>query len=232
MQLNLLSTMCCRINIIQELKIVRLVTWIVISLAASLLALSVSAETGSYRLQSGDIIEITVLEDPNLNRRVLVRPDGRVSLPLAGTVQAAGRSLEAVQSEVRARLQGTFVNPPTVTASLIALAPPPLPALPEPPEPEAPPVIHSIYVLGEVQRPGKYDYESTRPVTALQALTMAGGPATFAARHRIQIRRMVDGAETLELFDYDALESGEGPSPSALLTDGDVIVVPERGLFD
>lgn len=211
----------------------RCLTRIVAPLIALLLAGTMAtAETGSYRLQSGDVIEISVLEDSNLNRRVLVRPDGKISLPLAGTIVAGGRTIEAVQRSVASRLQGNFVNPPTVTASLVALAPPPLPELPEPPEPEEEPVIHSVYVLGEVQRPGRYDYDSAKPINILQALTLAGGPATFAARERIQIRRVLDGTETLTLFDYDALETGVGFSPVSPLSDGDVIVVPERGLFD
>lgn len=214
----------------------RVIAWIAAVAAAGFLGAGFGGSSvlaaGAYLLKSGDVIEISVLEDANLNRRALVRPDGRISMPLAGEVVAAGRSLEAVQSDVRARLQGSFVNPPTVTASLVALAPPPIPAPPAPPEPEEPPVLFSVYVLGEVQRPGMYEYDSEKPITVLQALTLAGGPATFAARNRIQIRRMGEGGETLTLFNYDALETDATPSPLQPLGDGDVIVVPERSLFD
>lgn len=185
-----------------------------------------------YLFQPGDVIEVTVIEDPNLNRRVLIAPDGRISLPLAGSVRAAGRSVGQVTSSIRSALNRNFVTPPTVTVSLIALAPPPLPeAPPPPPEPEEI-VLWTVYVVGEVRSPGPYTYEAEKPVTVLQALTLAGGLDSFAARNRIQIRRATGGTETLRLFDYDALENEEGFPPSEFLQDGDVILVPERGLFD
>ena len=187
-----------------------------------------AAQAEQYRLKPGDVIEVTVLEDPNLNRRVLVAPDGRVSLPLAGILRAGGRSVGQVQASVRSALTRDFVTPPTVTVSLVALGPEELEAPPEPEEIE----LWTVYVLGEVRSPGSYTYEAEKPVTALQALTLAGGPDTFAARGRIQIRRVVEGTETLRFLDYDALESAAGTTKPELLQDGDVILVPERGLFD
>jgi polysaccharide biosynthesis/export protein len=181
-----------------------------------------------YRLQAGDVIEITVIEDPNLNRRVLVGPDGRISLPLAGSIVAAGRTLGEVQSSVQSGLAGNFVRAPTVTASLVALAPPPLPET-ELEELE----LFSVYVLGEVLRPGRYDYESEKPISVLQALALAGGPGVFADRDAIQIRNLEeDGDERVRIFDYDAVEKGLGATLATTLSDGAIIVVPERGLFD
>ena len=180
-----------------------------------------------YRLQAGDVVEITVIEDPNLNRRVLIGPDGRITLPLAGSVVAAGRTLGEVQSSIQSGLSGNFVRPPTVSASLVALAPPPLPELEENLD------LFSVYVLGEVLRPGRYDYESEKPISVLQALALAGGPGVFADRDEIQIRNLdEDGAEKIRIFDYDAVEKGLGATLAAPLTDGAIIVVPERGLFD
>jgi polysaccharide biosynthesis/export protein len=181
----------------------------------------------AYQLQPGDIIEITVIEDPNLNRRLLIGPDGRISLPLAGSIVAAGRSLGQIQSAVQAGLAGNFVRPPTVTAALVALAPPGLSELEEEIE------LYSVYVLGEVNRPGRYDYESDKPISVLQALALAGGPGIFADRDQIQVRGLEEGgAETIRIFDYDAVEEGLGATLTATLSDGAVIVVPERGLFD
>jgi polysaccharide export outer membrane protein len=186
------------------------------------------AQSGdAYQLQPGDIIEITVIEDPNLNRRLLIGPDGRISLPLAGSIVAAGRSLGQVQSAVQAGLAGNFVRPPTVTAALVALAPPGLPELEEEIE------LYSVYVLGEVNRPGRYDYESDKPISVLQALALAGGPGIFADRDQIQVRGLEEGgAETIRIFNYDAVEEGLGATLTTTLSDGAVIVVPERGLFD
>jgi polysaccharide biosynthesis/export protein len=187
-----------------------------------------AAAQDPYTLQAGDVIEVTVIEDPNLNRRVLIGPDGRISLPLAGSIVAAGRTLAEVQSSIQSSLAGNFVRPPTVSASLVALAPP---SLPELAEEEL--VLFSVYVLGEVNRPGRYDYESEKPISVLQALALAGGPGIFADRDEIQIRNLAEnGAETIRIFDYDAVEKGLGATLATTLTDGAIIVVPERGLFD
>jgi polysaccharide biosynthesis/export protein len=196
-------------------------------LALSLAIVPPALAQDPYRLQAGDVVEITVIEDPNLNRRVLVGPDGRISLPLAGSVVAAGRTLAEVQSSVQSGLAGNFVRPPTVSASLVALGPPPLPEIEEE-ELE----LFSVYVLGEVNRPGRYDYESDAPISVLQALALAGGPGVFADRDAIQVRNLEDGAETIRIFDYDAVEKGLGATLATTLSDGAIIVVPERGLFD
>jgi polysaccharide export outer membrane protein len=193
---------------------------------ALVLAFSRAEAQDAYRLQPGDVVEITVIEDPNLNRRVLVGPDGRISMPLAGSVGAADRTLEQVQSALQSRLASNFVRPPTVSASLVALGPPPLPELEEEIE------LFSVYVLGEVQRPGRYDYESDKPISVLQALALAGGPGIFADREEIQIRNVEDGTETIRIFDYEAVEKGLGATLALTLSDGAIIVVPERGLFD
>jgi polysaccharide biosynthesis/export protein len=199
----------------------------VLCLALLLALVSPAAAQDPYQLQAGDIIEITVIEDPNLNRRVLIGPDGRISLPLAGSLVAAGRTLAQVESTIQSGLAGNFVRPPTVSASLVALGPPPLPELDEELE------LFSVYVLGEVQRPGRYDYESEKPISVLQALALAGGPGIFADRDEIQIRNLEEGgAEKIRIFDYDAVEKGLGATLATTLSDGAIIVVPERGLFD
>ena len=207
--------------------------WVSLAILALILALILpgvppAQAQDPYRLQAGDIVEITVIEDPNLNRRVLVGPDGRISLPLAGSVVAAGRTLGQIESSVQAGLAGNFVRPPTVSASLVALAPPPLPEAEELEEIE----LFSVYVLGEVLRPGRYDYESEKPISVLQALALAGGPGVFADRDEIQIRNVEDGAEKIRIFNYDAVEEGLGAMLAITLSDGAIIVVPERGLFD
>lgn len=228
----------------------------------------------AYELKPGDIVEITVLEDPSLNRRVLIGPDGAISLPLAGSVQAGGSTLNTLQTGIASRLRGQFVNPPSVTVSLVALGPETLDPLTDgegevvdPAEEE----LISFYVLGEVARPGRYEFEPDSPISVLQALAIAGGPGVFAARSRIQVRSRVpdpnalppapeeteqdaDDAESadaasledddapppppvamleeLRLFDYAAVEAGDPESTLLFVRDGDVIIVPERGLFE
>lgn len=193
---------------------------LLVALAASLLMVGAAAAQ-SYLIQPGDRLSISVLEDATLNRQVLVRPDGRISLPLAGSVQAGGRTPEAVEQAIRRALSRDFVQPPTVTVSLESLA--------EPGRAD-PGSLAKVFVIGQVAQPGRYDLET--PIDLLQALAVAGGPGVFAATSRVQVRRRVDGAETVLLYNYDLIEDGMVPSESILLRDGDVVVVPQRGLFE
>ncbi|MEM9144755.1 MAG: polysaccharide biosynthesis/export family protein [Pseudomonadota bacterium] len=172
-----------------------------------------------YVLTPGDIVEISVLEDSSLNRQVLVRPDGKISLPLAGTLVAAERTPEALQAAIRDRLAKDFIEPPTVTVSLVNTA-----TATEEEE------FQLIYVIGQVANPGRF--EIVDPVNILQALAIAGGPGVFAATTRIQLRqRDENGGETVILFDYDQVLEGGG-TRLLVVDDGDVVVVPERGLFE
>ena len=197
---------------------------------AAFLSISAYAQDGEfYRLVPGDVVEVTVLEDPDLGRQLLVRPDGRVTMPLAGTVMAEGRSPEQVQGTIRARLAKNFVEPPTVTVAVVSVREDAL-ALEEQEEI----VLNGVYILGEVARPGKFEYPNDEPMTVLQALTLAGGVGPFAAIRRIQVREVVDGIETVRLFNYEAIEDGASVSAADYepLTDGAILIVPERGFLE
>jgi polysaccharide export outer membrane protein len=172
---------------------------------------------GIYRIQPGDVLSVSVLEDPGLNQTVLVRPDGRISLPLAGTIQVEGLSPEDAQNAIRRNLSREFVSPPTVTVALQSSAG------------EAAGLI-SVYVLGQVGNAGRFDVEA--PIELLQLLAIAGGPSPFAATSRIQVRRRTQAGDEVRLFDYDSVEEGLVPIEQIMIRDGDVIVVPERSLFE
>lgn len=177
-----------------------------------------AAAGGDYVLAPGDVIDISVLEDSSLNRQVLVRPDGKISLPLAGTLDAEGQTPEALQTVIRERLSEDFIEPPTVTVSLVQTAA------------DAEEDAKFIYVLGQVANPGRFEIEE--PVDVLKALAIAGGPGVFAAKTRIQLRRRDEnGGETVTIFDYEAVEEGVGLR-HLVVGSGDVLVVPERGLFE
>lgn len=195
-------------------------------MAASLMTVSGAVAQDGYRIQSGDVLRIEVLEDPTLGRAALVTPDGRISLPLAGNVMARGRSVEQVQSELADRLAKNFAVRPNVFVSLQSLA-----------ERRAPGAIAtqdliSIYVLGEAARPGRLDVE--KGTTLLQLFSQMGGFSDFAAKKRIQLRRTdpQSGKETIYSFNYKMIERGQSNSGSTVMADGDVVVIPQRGLFE
>lgn len=196
---------------------------------AAILSVAALAQDGEfYRLVPGDVLEVTVLEDPDLGRQLLVRPDGRVSMPLAGTVMAQGRTPEQVQGTIRARLARNFVEPPTVTVAVVSVRE----ELEDEELEEI--VLNDVYVLGEVARPGRFEYPNDEPVTVLQALSLAGGVGPFAAIKRIQVRQVVDGIETVRLFNYEAVEDGASVSAADFepLVDGAILIVPERGFLE
>lgn len=188
---------------------------------ALVIALPAAAQS-NYRVQAGDVLRIEVIEDPDLNRNVLVAPDGRISVPLAGAVRAGGRTLEQIQSTLAGQLAPNFVTTPTVFVGLAQRAPEEI-ALPEP-EPE--PILTEIFVVGEANSVGKIDLEPG--TTLLQAIAQFGGFTNFAATKRIQLRR----GSTIYTINYDAILSGESPNGAVGMKSGDVIVVPQRRLFE
>jgi polysaccharide export outer membrane protein len=183
----------------------------------SLPLLADRGETQDYRLQQGDTVQIEVLEDATLNRAVIVLPDGQISVPLVGSVRAAGRTLEQVQADLAERLAPSFAGPPTVFVTLTSLA-------------REEPTI-DIFIVGAANTPGRVEVPPGS--TLLQAIAAAGGLSPFAATKRMQLRR-VDKAGNEKIFkiDYDAIERGASNVGATRLTDGDVIVVPQRRLFE
>jgi polysaccharide export outer membrane protein len=197
------------------------------ALWAALLVLPFLAATASaqseYRVRSGDTLQLEVLEDASLNRDILVLPDGRVSVPFVGSVQARGRTLPQIQTSIRAALTPSFAEPPTVFVGLQSLF------VPEPSDP-IDPVTIAVYVIGEVETPGKREIESG--TTLLQFLAEMGGFSQFAATKRIQLRTTRTGQEQVYTLNYNDIERGAGISIAAIMADGDVIVVPQRRLFE
>ena len=146
-------------------------------LLATLLALLAAplayAQSAGYRIQPGDQLAVTVLEDDTLDRQVLVLPDGRISVPLAGSVRAAGQTVESVESAIADRLASNFAVRPSVFVSVTGVA-------------EEGPTF-PIYVIGQVNAPGQVEVEAG--TTLLQAIALSGGLDRFAATKRIQLRR-------------------------------------------
>ena len=183
------------------------------------------AQDNLYSIQPGDVLNVSVLEDPNLSSQVLVRPDGRISLPIAGSVMAEGRSPERLEAVLRQRFSSIFELTPTVTVSLAALAPE------RAAQQEEEAATQTYYVFGQIARPGPVTVEEEDALTLLKLLAVAGGAGPFADEERIQLRRKTeDGGEEIILFDYSRLEDGL-PVEDIELMDGDVIFLPERGLF-
>jgi polysaccharide export outer membrane protein len=179
----------------------------------------------SYKIRSGDSLQVEVIEDPSLNRTVLVLPDGSINFPLVGTIPAAGRSVNEVRADLASALASNFAAAPNVFVGVGTLA-------------EVVPratggggvATMPVFVMGEVASPGKADV--VPGTTILQFLAQAGGFTRFAAQKRIQLRRIgKDGDEKIYLFNYDG-SGNSGIRGSTRLQSGDVIIVPQRKLFE
>ncbi len=166
------------------------------------------AEEAPYQLRAGDVVEIWVGQDPDLNRQITIQPDGRISLPLAGHLQAGGLTLEQLEKSLKERLQSNFKEPLDLTAILVSAAAA---------APEKAAAMGTIYLIGDVARPGEYPLRSG--MTVLHAVSLAGGYATApsqgalaevdlaAARRQLldlivqeaRIRAEVEGKESITL---------------------------------
>lgn len=201
-----------------------------LAIIATLMATLAVAQ--DYVVRPGDTLRIEVLEDTSLNRNVIVLPDGRFSFPFAGTVRAGGRTLGQIESSVAGAISSNFATKPNVFVSIVELRQAkPRAARRGSAAPAAAPTI-SVYFLGEVAKPGKKD---VAPGTnLLQALAEGGGFSNFAATKRIQIRRTnpKTGKQTLHTINYRAITQGAELRSNIVLQDGDVILVPERRLFE
>lgn len=170
-------------------------------------------------IQSGDTLQISVWQDPKLDRQVVVGPDGMISFPLAGHIKASGITTQALENLLRGRLQKNYTGKLDITVSLAAVN-----------QDENSANKPRVYVSGEVLKPGPYSLKP--PIDVAQAISLAGGLSPFAASRRIQIHRKVNGADTTMLFNYKAFQAGEPADDNITLRAGDVIIVPERGLLE
>lgn len=198
---------------------------IALSVLLTLVA-TLSFAQSDYRIRTGDVLTIEVLEDPALNRSVQVLPDGKISFPRAGTLRVRGRSVDQVTAAITAAIESDFASAPNV---FVSVAPAEVERVIS--EPAPPPTI-TIYFLGEVNTPGEKEMEPG--VTFLQALSQAGGLTRFAADKRIQLRRTnaTTKEQKVTKINYRALSRGAGLRRDITLQDGDVILVPERRLFE
>jgi polysaccharide export outer membrane protein len=159
-----------------------------------------------YRFAPGDVLEITITPQRGFDRTLPIRPDGKISYPIVGEVEAAGQTAAALAETLRSRLNRDLVDP-TVTVTLKEL------------NKQATP---RVSLLGAVQKAGVFEIrEST---TVAEVLAAAGGPAPLADLRRVTLTRADQSVVTLDLT---AVESAGPLDRGVRLQAGDVIVVPE-----
>jgi polysaccharide export outer membrane protein len=157
-----------------------------------------------YVIGVGDVLTIAVWRHADVSAEVVVRPDGKISVPLVNEIEAAGMTPERLRQTITAAL-GRYLENPSVTVQIKE--------------------IHSrkVFVVGQVGRPGAYSLNQS--MTVLQLLAEAGGLTPFANRNAIVIVRDVAGTSVNISFDYAAVATGQQLEQNIVLMPGDTVVV-------
>ncbi|MGH9354957.1 MAG: polysaccharide biosynthesis/export family protein [Terriglobia bacterium] len=164
------------------------------------------AASPTYIIHPDDVLDVSVWKQPELSFRGLpVRPDGKISLPLVNDIEAAGLTAMQLSAAITQKLKKFMVDP-QVTVTVAAVN------------------SQKYYMLGEVPRPGVFPL--LPGMTALQAISAAGGFTEFANSKKIYILRTVNGAQVKLPFNYKAVLSGKDLQENVRLKPNDTIVVP------
>lgn len=159
----------------------------------------------SYKVLAGDVLQITVWKEEDLQGEVLVRPDGAFSFPLCGDISARDQSVVELQQEITERLS-RYISNPVVTVAVAQV------------------LGNRVYVIGQVNRPGVFVVNPQ--VDVLQALSMAGGTTPFADLNEIKIFRRAGNTQQALPFRYDEVSKGKNLGQNFILKSGDVVIVP------
>lgn len=157
----------------------------------------------AYAIGIGDVVDISVWKNPELSVTVPVRPDGRLSVPLLGDIQAAGMTPLALKDELALKFR-EFVTAPSVSVVIKEIN------------------SRKVFVSGEVATPGAYDLQ---PRTKLmQVMAMAGGMTPYAKRRVVVLRDNTDGkGDKRYEIDVSMIISGRRPEDNIILQPGDTL---------
>lgn len=164
-----------------------------------------STAEGDYLIGVEDRLQVAVWREPDLNRTVLVRPDGKITFPLIGDLQAVGRAPRQLAEDIGRSLT-RFLKEPVVTVTVEEIN------------------HFRVYVLGEVGRQG--ELQLRKPTRLLQVLALAGGLTQYANRGDIILIRDENGKELRQRIDYRKIVNGDRPDLNIFLKPGDTIFVP------
>lgn len=151
-----------------------------------------------------DELTITILPDPIIERTVVVRPDGMISIDLVGDVPASGRTTQEIASDIEKRI-GRFKRNAKVTVSLERS------------------LSAQVTVLGEVRR--SFTFPLERETRVIEAIGQAGGANLYARKSKVRLIRYQDGMAQVHRVNLSAIENGDLRT-NLLLQGGDVVVVP------
>ena len=164
---------------------------------------------GSRHLQPNDVLEVMVYQEPDLATKVTLDDRGMVALPLIGPVKLAGLTLEQATAKIRDMYDKDYLVNPKVTIQVDQLA------------------VLRFTVLGQVQKPGSFEFPPNETLNLLEGLAMAGGYTRLAAPSKVTLQRNVNGELKVFHLDADAMARDKTNKPFQLLPD-DTVTVEER----
>jgi polysaccharide biosynthesis/export protein len=158
-----------------------------------------------YIIGAGDVLSINVWRETEISQKLVVRPDGMITIPLVGDVQAIGQTPEQLADVVSKRLESVLTSP---QVSVIVAE------------------IHSKFyiVVGQVAKPGQYPL--TRPTTVLEAVSNAGGFRDFAKTSKMYVLHLDNGKRVRVPFNYNEVVKAKKAQQDFEISTGDAIVVP------
>lgn len=160
----------------------------------------------TYVIGENDVLDIDVWKEKEISRAIPVRPDGKISLPLIGEIQASGMTPLQLQDDIAQRLKSFLANP-AVTVIV------------------SDPRSRHFNIMGQVAKPGTYPLSQS--TTVLDAISAAGGFRDFAKETKIYVlRTMPDGKQERLPFNYKDAIKGKNPEKNVVLKPGDTVVVP------
>ena len=162
--------------------------------------------TEEYTIGPDDLLVVNVWKEPEISRNVLVRPDGKISLPLVGDMRANGRTPVQLQEDIKAQLLNYLSNPEVTVIVQEARS-------------------QRFSILGEVEHPGSYPL--SRSMTVLDAIAVAGGVRDFAKTRKIYVLRIKGDGSLVRLpFNYKDVIKGQSLSQNVELQPRDTVVIP------
>lgn len=176
------------------------------AIAASLAVVAPRVSASKYVIGPEDVLSIDVWHEPEISQVEAVRPDGKITLPLVGTIRASGETPGALGAEITQKLSAYIQKPHVAVIVREARS-------------------QRFYIIGDVLRPGTYSLGA--PMNVLDAIAIAGGFIEFAKTSGIYIvRRLPDGHSERIRFNYKAAIRGERRYLNIELRPGDTIIVP------
>jgi polysaccharide export outer membrane protein len=160
-----------------------------------------------YEIGAGDVVHVSVWREPDASvSNAVVRPDGKISMPLLKEFLIVGMTPLEAEHEITDRLS-KLINAPDVTVIVAGIN------------------SKKVYIVGAVRREGPIAF--TYQMTVLQAISEAGGLTDYAKRKKIYVLRNEGGRQLRLAFDYDAVLKGEKIELNITLRAGDVVVIPQ-----